>query len=533
MKSPRLPVRRSRILRLLAIAFLILPFTGLLEREAFNPPEDILVLDGSRSMERRFPGFSAGILASLDGEGIPAPVVIAGEHAMARSASTASGGGFTDLAAALRAVASLFSPHAPKRILLATDGLSEREGMAAALSLLEREKIAVYAFTPPEPGTQAGVTAIIIPDRAYLWEPFAVKARILSSRRGAVTVVLERDGVEITEAVVEVDRTGRGEVQFVQEADRVGSLRYRLFLRDFDHPGAAGEVRVSSSPNVLYVVDDPLASRRLVGILRERGIGVTTARPGDLVYDPRILDAADIIVLDDLPAPALGEEAVRRLARTVAADGKGLLVIGGRRGLGSDDYRGSPLEGILPVTLGYSAPPEPAPVSMVLAMDTSFSMTFRGSGRGSAHGSQPRKIDVAKESAKEVVRVIRPGDRLGIIGNSTDLYWVHRTGPVGDRDDLAGRIGRLKPRGDGINFYSIVREASASLSGSPSAVRHVLVFGDAEDIDQYEVAGEGHSYDLVRNMAREGITLSVLAIGQPTDKDVPYLRTATLLGGAP
>jgi hypothetical protein len=32
-------------------------------------------------------------------------------------------------------------------------------------------------------------------------------------------------------------------------------------------------------------------------------------------------------------------------------------------------------------------------------------------------------------------------------------------------------------------------------------------------------------------MAKEGITLSVLAIGLPTDKDAPFLRTATLLGG--
>ena len=127
--------------------------------------------------------------------------------------------------------------------------------------------------------------------------------------------------------------------------------------------------------------------------------------------------------------------------------------------------------------------------------------------------------------------MIRGRDRLGIIGNSTDLYWIHKTGPVDDRVGLLETIGGLYPRGDGINFYSIVREAYGTLTDDPSPIRHVLVFGDAEDIDHYEVAGEGHSYDLIRQMAKEGVTLSVLAIGQPTDKDVPFLRTATLLGG--
>jgi len=34
----------------------------------------------------------------------------------------------------------------------------------------------------------------------------------------------------------------------------------------------------------------------------------------------------------------------------------------------------------------------------------------------------------------------------------------------------------------------------------------------------------------VRSMAQEGITVSILAIGRPGDKDVPFLRTAALLG---
>ncbi len=91
-------------------------------------------------------------------------------------------------------------------------------------------------------------------------------------------------------------------------------------------------------------------------------------------------------------------------------------------------------------------------------------------------------------------------------------------------------IDRIFPDGDGIYFYSVLHEAREALRRDPGGVRHVLVLCDAEDIDQYEVEGRGHSFDLLRGMAQEGITVSILAIGRPGDKDVPFLRTAALLG---
>jgi hypothetical protein len=167
---------------------------------------------------------------------------------------------------------------------------------------------------------------------------------------------------------------------------------------------------------------------------------------------------------------------------------------------------------------------------MVLALDTSFSMAYRGRGVPSSHGTDPRKIDVAKESAKAVVRIVRPGDRLGILVNSTDIFWIAPLGELADPAGTEERIDALRPVGDGIYFYSMLHEAREALRRETGGVRHVLVLCDAEDIDQYEVEGRGHSFDLLRDMAGEGMTVSILAIGRSADKDVPFLRTAALLG---
>ena len=53
MKFPRHLLRPARVLRVLALAFLAIPFTGILEAPPFSSPEHVLVLDDSPSMRIR------------------------------------------------------------------------------------------------------------------------------------------------------------------------------------------------------------------------------------------------------------------------------------------------------------------------------------------------------------------------------------------------------------------------------------------------------------------------------------------------
>ena len=517
-------------LRALAAACFVLALLGVTERSPFAPPRYALVLDDSPSVRRRFPGFdkeALGLWRTFQGG--KHPVLGAGAHPRPIG-NPGEPERFTDLPAALAAAAALGPRGEETRILLATDGLTRAENPEEIVRLLRARGARVWALRPPQAVTQARVVEIVLPGSVFLQEPFTVKARVQASRPGPLTVQLSRNGEVVTEATVTLDASGSGEAEFPQEIDRVGFTRYAAATAGAGTPAVVGETSVAQSPRVLWLCEDGAAAGPLVGLLRGAGIEVDLVHPADLLAPAPEVARADVIVLDDLPAPALTQPLLDAVRGAVGARGAGLVVIGGRKGLGSGGYAGSELEAFLPVKSGYRTPPPPAAVSMVLALDTSFSMAYRGRGEPVSHGSEPRKIDVAKQSAKEVVRIVRPGDRLGILGNSTDIFWIAPLGEMRDRATVLESIDRLSPVGDGIYFYSVLHEARAALQREPGGIRHVLVLCDAEDIDQYEVAGKGHSFDLVRSMAQEGITVSILAIGRPGDKDVPFLRTAALLG---
>jgi len=518
------------ILRLLAAICLALIPWGVMRRSPLAPPSYVLVLDDSPSVRARFPGLAEKALALWRGFDSGAhPVVAAGSRP--RPAGTEEDRPrSTDLPAALRAAAALGTPGVETRILLVTDGLTREENLEETISLLREGGAHVYALTPPEPQPQAGAVGIVLPERVFLQEPFTVRARIAASRPGPLEVRLLRNGEAAASTSVTVDAGGSAEVEFPQEVDRAGRVRYAIEVPGSSGPPVVGETTVAQAPRVRWISGDPGSAAGIITALREAGIPVEVSHPADLVPAAPELARDEVIVVDDVPAAALGEDLVAAVRRAVSSGRAGLVVIGGRKGLGSGEYAGTEFETMLPVRSGYQAPPPPERVSLVLALDTSFSMFFRGRGEPSFVGSAPRKIDVALQSVREVVRIVRPEDSLGILGNSNEIFWIARLGPVASRAALIADLDRVKPFGAGIFFYSMLHEAREALRTAPEGARHVLILCDANDIDQYEVAGQGHAFDLLRGMASEGMTVSIVAIGVPTDKDVPFLRTAAILG---
>jgi len=518
--------RAALILRAVAAALLAAAVLGIAGRHPFAPPFYALVLDQSPSVERRLPGFTAEARRLWAG-------FHAGEHPTIEVAAAPESGEQArplDLAAGLRAAAALAPAGVETRILLATDELPDAAGVDEFAATLRRRRVRVFALEAPASKPEARVVSLSAPDRAYLAETFPVRVGVAASRPGPVKVAFSRWGEPVAEGLVDVDDTGYGEIDFPQQIDRVGEVRYAAATPGPGSPALEAAVRVARSPSVLWLAGDPGSAAPLVELLRGLGVPVALAHPADLAIPEEDLKGRDVVVLDNVPAAALTVELLDALRAAVSGRGVGLLVVGGRTGLGSGEYADAPLEGDLPVRSGFRSPPPPPDAAMVLAIDTSFSMAFRGPGARVAHGTGPRKIDVARESAKGIVRVLRPGDRLGILGNSTDLFWIAPLGPIADPGPVLASLDAVKADGGGIFFYSVLHEAREALRHEPVGIRHLLVLCDTEDIDQYEIQGRGHSFDLVREMAREGISLSVVGIGRSADKDVPFLRTAALLG---
>jgi hypothetical protein len=528
--------RGALVLRACAAALLAAALLGVAGRHPFAPPFYALVVDESPSVARRHPDLAADARELWAGfRGGELPTVVVGADGDGAGAARR-----TDVAAGLLAAAALAPAGVETRVLLATDELGDEQATDRLARELRRRGVRVFALGAPAPRPEARVVSIAAPERVYLAEEFVVRVGVAASRPGPVKVALSRWGEPVAELTAEVDVTGYAEADFRQHLDRVGTVRYAaatgVVAGSGGPPATVGAppletvVEAGRSPSVLWLAGDPGSAAPLVDQLRDLGVPVSLAHPADLAPAAEGMAGRDVVVLDNIPAAALPENLLSALRAAVSGRGAGLLVVGGRAGLGSGEYADSPLEADLPVRSGFRSPPPPPAAAMVLAFDTSFSMAYRSRGDGGGHGPQPPKIDVARESAKGVVRVLRPGDRLGILGNSTDLFWIAPLGEILDPAPVLSSLDAVVPRGDGIYFYSVLHEAGGALRREAVGIRHVLILCDTDDIDQYEIEGRGHTFDLVREMAREGMSLSVVGIGRSTDKDVPFLRTAALLG---
>ena len=77
---------------------------------------------------------------------------------------------------------------------------------------------------------QQRVVGIVLPERAFPWEPFPVRVRVGASKPGPVGVELLRNGDPVAQTTVTIEAGGSGEAEFLQEADRVGRIRYAARL---------------------------------------------------------------------------------------------------------------------------------------------------------------------------------------------------------------------------------------------------------------------------------------------------------------
>ena len=305
---------------------------------------------------------------------------------------------------------------------------------------------------------------------------------------------------------------GYAEVEFPQEVDRVGRGALRASRSPAaGFPPAVGEVPSRARRACSGSAGDPGAAAPLVGLLRgRRGRRSSSRTPPTSLAPAQELAGRDVIVLDDVPAAALARRARRRRLRAaVGARGAGLLVLGGRKGLGSGEYADSPARGH---AAGHGRLPLAAAAARGLAGARPRHLVLDGLPRRGARGRPRRRAaqDRRRQGVGQGGRADRAARRP-----ARDPRQQHR--PLLDRPARRGRATREAvlaqhrrgscPRGDGIYFYSVLNEAREALRREPAGIRHVLVLCDAEDIDQYEIEGRGHSFDLrARRWPREGIT---------------------------
>ncbi len=127
---------------------------------------------------------------------------------------------------------------------------------------------------------------------------------------------------------------------------------------------------------------------------------------------------------------------------------------------------------------------------------------------------------------------LRPTDKIGVLAIDTSATWTIPLQLAEPKAPILATVGRMTSGGGGIYIATALGEARDALAADDAPLRHVVLFADTDDAGEERTLDGIGVLDLVREMAENGITLSVIGIGQPDDPDAAFLaELATSAGG--
>ena len=284
------------------------------------------------------------------------------------------------------------------------------------------------------------------------------------------------------------------------------TLQARVMVNGNSNPennSAFASAQVFPAPHTLFISDELERVQVFGAALQSGGIQIDAVSPDQFPTDVQSLEQYQVIFLDNLLIQSLTQEQVAALKLFVSKFGKGLVFLGGQHTYTLGGFENSSLEPILPVRM---QPPERShrtPVTFVLVIDTSSSMS--------------RDMPLAREAALRVIETLQPDDTLGILSYSDDPYWDLPLGKVGEGLNLRtalDSVSRLHTLA-GTQTYKALKEVVSTM-GPPleDEKRTVLLLSDGKSGD-----GAPELFKALANTAiKQGITISTIALGNLADQ---------------
>ncbi|MGC4118401.1 MAG: VWA domain-containing protein [Myxococcales bacterium] len=494
----------------------------------------VLVVDRSRSMPQGSDAAAEEILGYAESRraaGQRVGIVTFGREARVERApsSEARFSGFqrpvdgeaSDLAGALQAAEQLLPESRSARVLVLSDGRATGgDPMAAARRLALRGVPVDYRLLARQEATaDVAVLDLEAPASLTSGEAFHLSATVRAASPGTAKYTLVRNGAPIGKGTLQL-KGGEQRFTFRDRLEHPGLADYRLVVEGVgdtvpENDTGRAVVRVAGPQRVLLMRPDGKPGV-LAQTLRADGLQVQVVPPTFSSLDA--LEGVSAVVLEDVPAQALGEPAMRVLDLFVRERGAGLVVTGGQRSFGQGGYFRSALEDLLPVSMELRKEQRRTPIALVVALDRSGSMSM-----ATPDGRQ--KIAVAAEGVVGALTLLSEGDEAAVWVVDERAHEIVPLTPVEKGLDL-GTVATIQSEGGGIYVYEALEAAGLQVMQSQKPVKHVLLFADAADSE------EPKDYvRLIGDLRAKGVTVSVIGLGTPADQDAALLVDIAARGG--
>ncbi|MFO0713234.1 MAG: VWA domain-containing protein [Sandaracinus sp.] len=431
----------------------------------------------------------------------------------------------TDIDTALRRALADLPASATPHIVLLSDGVETSGDALAAAQIAGARGVTIDTFAIERASSaEVAIDRVIVPPTADPDEPVDVRIVTRATRETDVRVRVRRDGQLIAETTTRID-AGSDALSLRDRTSEAGVHRYDVEIEPLEAGAdvssennvAGGFLRITGRSRVLVLSDRPAEAEALVTAIRAAGPDVIS---GDRLAVPLTLAelaSFDLIVLSDLNARSLTDGQMSALRAYVRDLGGGLLMLGARDAFGLGGYAYTPVEEVLPATFDLRQRRDRASLAMVIAIDKSGSMTVEVS-------PGVMKLDLANEAAARSAALLSPMDRLAVEHVDTEITWTLPMVAVDQPEALGATIRRAAPGGGGIFVDVALGGAYAQLRAQDTQLKHFLLFSDGSDSEEMT-----HARQLVTDAARDGITTSVVSMGN--GPDTPELEVLSRLGG--
>ena len=530
-KAGRRPRRLTLVLRLVEIALACVILAGLSLSVFDRHAQRLILLDGSDSVSRA--SVQAGaeeLMAQMEPGTLRGVIDFAEEPGALRAADaepSALDTGATDIAAALAAAADALGEEQSARVTLVTDGVATDGDALAAAGVLAARGIPVDALyvAPRAIEAEAETVALAMPESALAGQRVSATVTVRAGGRMTGTLRLYDGETPVWQEAATV-LAGENALTVDLYAAEAGE---HVFRAQFDaetdtipeNNAAYACMRVSDAARVLLVDGTGSEASRLSALLSGAGYAVDIVSGAALPQEMSSLSAYSLVVLMNVNMSDLPQGSAERLASYVQDYGRSLLTTGGENTYIYGGMQDTALEAALPVTVGVSQEQSAEPVALMLVIDTTDSMT-----RGLDVGTP---MDMARQGAAACVQSLHVNDFAGIITFADDAQVLVEMTPMAQRESVLGTIAGIETADASrlTRFSDALRLACDELTAFDGAQKkHVLFITDGSPVD----AGAGFEAT-VKEMRRNGITLSAIAVGRMVNVRKLLENLATLGGG--
>ncbi len=534
------PARRATAIVLRVVVVLLLAV--LLARPMITEKNErltlITVMDRSRSVRRGLrksalkflsraleDASAADRLAVVDVAEAASISRLPGAEMIVRERSTSLLGGQSDLAAGVEMAMAIAPPESAARILLVSDG-NETEGdlrQSARIAAANGIPIDVLPLTFRH-AREVVFNRLVAPCRARSGQTISLRFVLRSTARvrGRLRLSLNGEVVDLDpdSPALAVPVTLKPGTNAMSVSLPVGVRGMHEFEAEFvpDSPDAdgivennrAGAITFVAGPGYVLVVDtDGAAGSGIAKALRSAGIEVRHSHADVFPDELTALVDKDAIVLVNADRSAFSLLQQKMLSRYVTELGGGLVVVGGPKSFGAGGWIGSPLAEVIPLDLDPPQKKQMPLAALVLIVDRSGSMAGR-------------KVQLCKTGASAAVRLLSSKDYVGVVVFDVEAKWLVPLRQADDKDAVNRRINDIGA-GGGTDMYPAMVAAHEALGKVKAGIKHVILLTDGQTTGK-------DCREIARQMAKVGITISTMAIGQDADAKLLH-HIARLTGG--